>query len=185
MTSRWRRVKADRHCSRQRLSVLVVVGPGELFVERVRDVVEVQGRVEVVPAEHLERRQVGLCSVLGEVGEADLPLVALAVVGNEEQIVRRPGRALGAVGRGALLEHDAAQDTSQSHDGQPLGLELDEEDAPGLARGERAQPFESPESLRRSPHRCPVPRACSRRSAPRSPRTRWASSSSSRRNLMS
>ena len=46
---------------------------------------------------------------LREVGEADLALVALAVVGDEEQVVRGPGRALGAVGGGALLQRHLAR----------------------------------------------------------------------------
>ena len=75
----------------------------------------------------------------GEVGEADLALVPLAVVGDEEQVVGGPGRALGAVGRGALLERHLAQNATQSDDRKPLRLELDEEDAPGLIRRERAQ----------------------------------------------
>ena len=72
-------------------------------------------------------------AALREVGEADLALVALAVVGDEEQVVRGPGGALGAVGGGALLERDLAQDAAQGDDGELLWLELDEEDAPGLA----------------------------------------------------
>ena len=72
-------------------------------------------------------------------GEADLALLALAVVGDEEQVVRGPGGALGAVGGGALLERHLAQDAAQRDDRKPLRLELDEEDAPGLLRRERPQ----------------------------------------------
>jgi hypothetical protein len=72
-------------------------------------------------------------------GKADLPLAALAVVGDEEQVVGSPGGAVGAVGGGALLERHLAQDAAQRHHRQLLRLELDEEDAPGLARRERLQ----------------------------------------------
>src|SRR6185369_876822 len=95
--------------------------------------------VEVVPAEYLESRQVVAVLRPREVGEADLPLVPLAVVGDEEQVVRGPGGALGAVGGGTLLERHLAQDATQRDDGEFLRLELDEEDAPGLLRRERAQ----------------------------------------------
>ena len=92
MTSRWRSVKAERQLSRQASTSLSSSGQASLLGERVRDVVEVERRVEVVPAQHLEGRQVGLLRVLREVGEADLTLVALAEVGNEEQVVRLPRR---------------------------------------------------------------------------------------------
>jgi len=55
-----------------------------------RDIVKVKNCVAVVPAEHLERRQVGFLCVLSEVGETDLPLGALAVVGDEQQVIRLP-----------------------------------------------------------------------------------------------
>ena len=65
MTSRWRRVKAARHVSRQCLDILVVVGPGESLGQLLGHVVEVQRGVAVVPAEHLEGRQV-VSFALGE-----------------------------------------------------------------------------------------------------------------------
>ena len=121
------------------VGVALVVGPGEVVGQLAGDVVEVERRVEIVPAEHLERRQVVAVVALREVREGDAALLALTVVGDEEQVVGGPGLPLGLVGRGALLERHLAQDAAQRHDGQTLRLELDEEDAPGLARRERTQ----------------------------------------------
>ena len=103
------------------------------------DGVKVERRVQVVPSEHLEGRQVVPVLGLREVGEGDPAFLALPVVGHEEQVVGGPGLALGLVGRGALLEGHPAEDAAQRHHGQALRLELDEEDAPGLTRHERAQ----------------------------------------------
>ena len=47
--------------------------------------------------------------------------------------MRVPGRPFCATGRRPLLEHQLSQNASQGHDREPLGLELDEEDSPGLA----------------------------------------------------
>ena len=69
------------------VDVGLVVWPREMLCQFSGDVVEVQGCIEVVPAEHLQRRQVVSVRGLGEVGEADLALVALAVVRDEEQVV--------------------------------------------------------------------------------------------------
>ena len=59
-------------------------------MKSVSDIVQVKGCVAVVPAENLERRQVGFLSILREVGETDLPLRPLAIVGDEQQVVRLP-----------------------------------------------------------------------------------------------
>ena len=135
MTSRWRRVKADAPALAPGLDVVVVVGPGELA--RVSSWRRASRCSAVSRLSQPSTLRVGRScrpAVFGEVGEADLALVALAVVGDEEQVVRGPGRPLGAVGRGALLERQLAQDAAQGDDGKPLRLELDEEDAPGLVR---------------------------------------------------
>ena len=66
------------------LDVRVVVGPGKVAGELLGHVVEVERGVEVVPAEYLEGREVVAVLSLREVGEGDPPLVALAVVRNEE-----------------------------------------------------------------------------------------------------
>jgi hypothetical protein len=50
--------------------------------------------------------------MLREVSEADLPGVALAEVGYEKQVVGRPDDPLRAIGRGAFLECNTAQDAS-------------------------------------------------------------------------
>ena len=119
--------------------VVLVVGPSKVVGQLVGDGVEVERRVEVIPSEHLEGRQVMAVPGLGEVSEGDPAFLALAVVGHEEQVVGGPSLALGLVGRGALLEGHLAEDAAQRHHGQTLRLELDEEDAPWLARHERAQ----------------------------------------------
>ena len=121
------------------LGVVLVVGPGEVVGQLVGDVIEVERRVEVVPTEHLECGQVVADPGPREVREGDPALLALAVVGDEEQVVGGPGLALGVVGRGALFERHLAEDAAQRHDGKALRLEFDEEDAPGLARYERPQ----------------------------------------------
>ena len=72
-------------------------------------------------------------------GEADLPLVTHAVVGDEEQVILGPGCPLGAVGGGALLDRHLAEDAAKRHHRQALRLELDEEDAPRLVRHERTK----------------------------------------------
>ena len=117
--------------------VTVVLGPGKVLGELRGNGVEVQRGVAVVPAEHLEGRQVVAVRGCREMGKADLPLVAHAVVGDEEQVILGPGGPLGAVGRGALLERHLAENAAQCHDGESLWLELDEEDAPRLVRHER------------------------------------------------
>ena len=58
-------------------------------------VVKMQAGIVAVPAEHLQRGQVVQVRVFGEVGQADLPLVALAVGRNEQEVVHVPGRAFG------------------------------------------------------------------------------------------
>ena len=93
ITSRCRSVKAERQVSAPFFQIVWVVGPGELLNELIRHVVEVEGGVQVVPAEDLEGGQVVLLAMLGKVGEADLALLALAIVGDEKQVVCLPGGA--------------------------------------------------------------------------------------------
>jgi hypothetical protein len=119
--------------------IAVIGGPGEVLAQFAGHGVEVQRGIAVVPAEHLEGWQIVAVLRAGELGEADLPLLPFPVVGDEEQIVRSPGGAFGAVGGGALLERHLTQDAAQRDDGKLLRLELDEEDAPGLLRRERTQ----------------------------------------------
>ena len=175
MTSRWRSLKAARQCSRQASGSPSSSGQVRWSVSSRCDGVEVKRRVEVVPSEHLEGGQVVAVPGLREVGKGDAALVALAVVGDEEQVVGGPGLALGLVGRGALLECHLAENAAQRHHRQALRLELDEEDAPRLARHERAQALDLLD-LRRVLRVDPeLLRACTRRSAPRSRPSRSAS----------
>ena len=95
-----------------RAGVTVVLGPGKVLGELRGNGVEVQRGVEVVPAEHLEGRQVVAVRGRREMSEADLPLVTHAVVGDEEQVILGPGGPLGAVGGGALLERHLAENAS-------------------------------------------------------------------------
>ena len=76
------------------VGVVLVVGPSEVIAQLSGDGVEVERRVEVVPSEHLEGRQVVAVLGLREVGEGDPAFLALAVVGDEEQVVGGPGLAL-------------------------------------------------------------------------------------------
>ena len=80
------------------VGVALVVGPGEVVGQLAGDGVEVERRVQVVPAEHLEGGQVVAVLGLREVREGDPAFLALAVVGHEEQVVGGPGLALGLVG---------------------------------------------------------------------------------------
>ena len=142
MTSPWRSCEGGAPALAPGVGVVLVVGPGEVRGQLACDGVEVERRVKVVPAEYLEGRQVVAVPGLREVRKGDAAFLALAVVGHEEQVVGGPGLALGLVGRSALLERHLAEDAAQRHHGQALRLELDEEDAPGLARHERAQAFD-------------------------------------------
>jgi hypothetical protein len=94
-------------------------------------------RIEIVPAEDFQCWKVFLILALREMSKADLALVAQTVIGDEEQVVRRPSGALGAVGRGPFLERDLTQNAAQSDDRKFFRLELDEKDAPRLLRRER------------------------------------------------
>ena len=121
------------------VGVVLVVGPCQMVSQLTGDGIEMERRVEVVPAEHLERREIVALGRLREVGEGDAALVTFAVVGQEEQVVGSPSLALGRLGRGTLLEHHLAENAAQRHHRQTLGLELNEEDPPRLTRRERAQ----------------------------------------------
>ncbi len=112
MTSRCRKVNAERHAFPPALGVLLVLGPSELLAERIRNVVEVERGVKIVPAENFEDRQIVLLGVLGEVRKADPALLAFTVVGDEEQIFGGPRLALGLVGGDSLLEGHLAQDAA-------------------------------------------------------------------------
>ena len=105
-------MKAVRH-ARARRRRRLVVGPGQVCGQFAGHGVEVQWRVQVVPAEHLEGGQVVAVLRPREVGEADLARVPLAVVGDEEQVVGRPGLTLGGIGGGALLERHSAENAAQ------------------------------------------------------------------------
>ena len=104
ITSRWRSLKAARQRSRQASGSRSSSGHVRWSVSSRATASKVERRVEVVPSEHLEGRQVVAVLGLREVGEGDPAFLALAVVGDEEQVVGGPGLALGLVGRGALLE---------------------------------------------------------------------------------
>ncbi len=140
MTSRWRSVKAARQRSRQASTSASSSGQArcsrQLAWRRRRGAAPCRGRPSRAPSAWADR--LGR-PVLREVREADLALVALAVGGDEEQIVRRPAGAFGAVGGRTLLHDDLAQDAAQRDDRKRLRLELDEEDAPGLAWRERPE----------------------------------------------
>jgi hypothetical protein len=80
------------------LDIGVVVGPSEVLSQFFGDGVEVQRGVTVVPAEYLECRQIVFGLRLREMGEADLALIALAIVGDKEQVVYGPSGTLAAIG---------------------------------------------------------------------------------------
>jgi hypothetical protein len=58
-------------------------------------VVQLQGGVFLIPAEDLERGEVAMVAVVGEMRKCDLALVPFAIVGDEEQVVLFPSRAIG------------------------------------------------------------------------------------------
>src|SRR6266508_2763067 len=80
------------------LDVRVVIRPGEMFGQLLGNGVEMQCRVEVVPTEYLERRQVVAVLRVRKVGKADLPFVSFAIIGHKKQVVRGPGSPLRTVG---------------------------------------------------------------------------------------
>ena len=104
--------------------------------------VEVQGGVRVLPAKHLERRQVAPVQRRREVGEADLSGVVHPVVGNEQQVVHRPRLPLRSLSRCSLSEGHLAQNAAQRHHRQPFRFESDEEDTPRLIRRKRPHPLD-------------------------------------------
>ena len=115
------------------------IGPAEAFLQRGRDVVELERGVAAVPTEHAEGREVAVR--LMEMGEGELALVGafIAERGDEEKVGRIPSGGLGLVGGGAFLDDEMAEDAAEDHDRKPLLLELDEEDAPRLAVLERSK----------------------------------------------
>ena len=76
------------------VDVLLVGRPSETVGQIGGYGVEAQRGVTIIPAQHLERRQVAPVPRGREVRKADPPGVARAVVGDEQQIVRRPGLPL-------------------------------------------------------------------------------------------
>ena len=119
------------------VDVFFVGRPREPFGQLVGYGVQAQGRVRVLPAQHLERRQVAPVQRGREVRETDLTGVVRSIVGDEQQVVHRPGLALRPVGGCSLSQGYLAQDAPQRRNRQPLRLELDEEDTPRLVRRER------------------------------------------------
>ena len=80
------------------VSVTLVIGPGQTLGELTGNLVKVQRRVQVIPRNHLERGQLDTAHRCREVREADLAGVSFAVVGDEEQVLHRPGGPLCVVG---------------------------------------------------------------------------------------
>ena len=133
MTSRWRSLKAARQRSRQASGSSSSSGQVRWSVSSWATASRWSG---VSRLSHPSTLRVGRSWPswgFEKWAKGDPALLALAVVGHEEQVVGGPSLALGLVGRGALLERHLAEDAAQRHHGQALRLELDEEDAPGLA----------------------------------------------------
>ena len=105
------------------LGIVLVVGPGEVVGQLPDHVVEVERRIEVVPAQDLQGREVAGRQRLGEMGERDPPLA----------------RVLGAARRRAFRDRHTSEDSAERYDWQAFRLELDEEDAPRLAGRQRTQ----------------------------------------------
>ncbi|HLA26902.1 MAG TPA: hypothetical protein VJZ49_03290 [Syntrophales bacterium] len=111
----------------------------ELFFQFVVDVADVEGRVGVVPAEHFQGRQIAGGDVLGEMGKGDLALVVFPVIGNEEKVMEVPRGPVRFLRRSPFFDDQLAQYPAEDDDRQALGLEADEENAPGLAGCQGAQ----------------------------------------------
>jgi hypothetical protein len=60
--------------------VRIVCRPSEVLRQLFGDIIEVQRCIEIVPAQHLEGRQIVAVLSLGKMREANLPLIALTIV---------------------------------------------------------------------------------------------------------
>ena len=114
------------------------VVPAELRVKHLGDVVHVERRVIVVPAEHPEFGEV-VAGIFHEVGEGNGAVGFLAVGGDEEEVAGLPCLAVGLVRRVPLLQHERAEDEPHDDDGQSLLFEVHPEDAPRLIAIERTE----------------------------------------------
>ncbi|GFO83536.1 MAG: hypothetical protein A49_31630 [Methyloceanibacter sp.] len=74
----------------------LILGPSEILGECGVYVIKLQGRVGVVPAQHLQGWQVAMLA-LGEMSKGDLALVLFTVGGDEQEVIAVPRRLLGAV----------------------------------------------------------------------------------------
>ena len=117
------------------------VVPAELRVKHLGDVVHVERRVVVVPAEDAEFGEV-VAGILDEVGEGDGAVGVFAVGGDEEEVVSSPSLTLGLPRRCALFQDERAEDEPHDDDGEALLLEVHPEDAPRLVAIERAELFD-------------------------------------------
>ena len=80
-----------------RVDVVFVGRPRKPLCQFGRNRVEAKDGPAVVPAQNLERGQVAAVACRRKMREADLTGVACAVVGDEQQIVRRPGLPLSVI----------------------------------------------------------------------------------------
>src|SRR5690606_17205400 len=102
------------------IEVGLIVRPAQLRLKLLMDVVELECRVLLVPAEYLQRGKIAVVGTVGEVGEADLPVVALTETGNEQQVVLVPALPLGGIVGGALAEDELPEDAPHCHHGEAL-----------------------------------------------------------------
>ncbi|MDP1612931.1 MAG: hypothetical protein Q8M11_17900 [Sulfuritalea sp.] len=123
-----------------RLDTIGAGGPAQAAVQGAGDVGKLRRGVVLVPAQHAQHGQVAVLGFVGEMRQGDLAVARRAETGNEQQVARMPGLVATAfLGVGAALDRQAVEHPAQDDDGQALALELDEEDAPGLAAAQRPQ----------------------------------------------
>ena len=132
---------AERRTPLSTPSVLVfgILRPMKFFLQLAGDIVEFERGVAAVPAEDAQRGQIA--GLLVEMGKGNFALVAgfFAKGGNEQEVFGIPHGLVGFVGRLPFFHDEVTQDAAQDDDGEFLFFKFDEENAPRLAGGERAE----------------------------------------------
>src|ERR1019366_5213714 len=101
-----------------------------------------QRSILIVPTEHPQCRKITGLLLFCEVSKRDIAMIGFAVRGDEQQIVQPPSRLLRFVRRLSFLVHERAENAAQSNNWQPPGLEVYEENAPGLLGTQGTQLFD-------------------------------------------
>jgi hypothetical protein len=113
----------------------------QLLLHDADDVIHVERRVVIVPAQHAEFGKAG-GGLLDKMRERDGAVGVFAVGGNEQKIVRLPRLTVSLVGGLAFFENEGAENLPHDDYGQMFFLEIDEENSPRLVASKRAELFD-------------------------------------------